>query len=556
MSIGNLTERFLYERLPEAIIQQDERGYMEALLSGYQDRLEDLRSYSKKLDAFWAPGELPDTPDNVVLVDLTSPVGVVYTRSLDLQATTPAADSSQLLAWAAAQLGLPRTEVSNVRYGYDALRAVDADVLSGLAATLGAWLYQTDLLAPDTRLRSAQVQLVKTWFPRLKFKGTVQSFEVLGRILGFDDVRVTPLWTRLSPRQPEDIGAAANDGDFNAAPEQFPQQQLNAFYDPFRYREGPFYSWTGTVSNAVTSTQFYTETVRGHNPWLDVVLLGSLAGTNVPTPSNGTVVHPATGVYTLSGGAPAVKATATCPGSSIQFQALAEGEDFNGLQVQVFNYGTQAVLTITDQLSFLKYRSSFFDLGLTADFERLEDVFGSRAATTNKDLKAVPALTSDGTAPSPYRPWVAGSIAVTQTVSDWVTANGTVSTVVQARRSAEPAAPYNDRQLNMDAVVAAGVQVAQAFEEVRAATRHPRRSQSGFLLEDSADYAVYPYTGTLFVTSGTAVYSGTDTGGRDQRHGQIAHLLHSASSSIKGRYEPFSRPARDTWTRSARRTSG
>jgi len=509
--IGNLQEQFLYERLPDAIISGDERGYIEAVVSGYQDRLEDVRSFAKKLDNFWVPGALPDATNNVVLVDLTSQAGKTYTRSLDLQDDTPAADSDRLPKWVATQLALPESDLSNIRYGHDPLRSVDVNTLSWLAATLGTLLYQTDLMNGTAGVNEAQVQLVNTWFPRLKIKGTAQSFEVLGRILGFDDVRVTPLWSRLSPRVPDDVGDPANDPDFAYAPEYFPRQVIGPFYDPFVYRDGPFFSWSGTASNGTNSTQFYTETITGHNPWVNVVLLGSLAGTNVPAISGGVVTHPANGSYVLANGASYSKAYVDCPGSSIRFQAIAEGDDFNGLFVHVETSGTLAVITVEDRLSAIKYRSSYFDLGLTADMDKLEDIFGSRAATTNADLKADPTLTSDGTAVSPYRPWVDGSIAVAQTTTDWVTVDGTITTVAVARREANPADPYRDRQLNFDSVVAAGVQVTQAFEEVRAATRLPRRSQAGFLQSDDVPYAVYECTGTLFTTDGSLSYNGTAT---------------------------------------------
>lgn len=511
--IGNLPEKFLYERLPAAVINGDERGYIEAVCSGYQDRLEDVRSFAKKINEFWVPGSLPDsTTSNVILVDLISEQGKNYTRSLDIEVNTPTTAGAALTLWAAKQLKIPVEDVSNVRYGYDALRQVDVNTLSWLAATLGTMLYQTDLLEDESAVNAAQVDLVETWFPRLKIKGTVQSFEVLGRILGFDDVRVTPLWTRLSPRIPEDVGAPENDPDFAYYPDYFPRQIIGPYYDPFEYRDGPFYTWTGTASHGTASTSFYTQTITDHNPWIDVVLLGSLAGTNIPAIQYGTVVHPAAGSYALTGGAPYSKAYVEPAGSSIRFQAIAEGADFNGLFVHVATSGTYAFITVDDRLSAIKYRSSYFDLGLTADMDKIEDIFGSRAATTNKDLRADPTLTSDGTAVSPFRPWVSGSISVAQVTTDWVTSDGTLPTAtVDPRRSADPAAPYHDRQLNMDAVVTTGVQVTQSFEEVRAATRLPRRSAAGFLIDDQSCYAPYTTGTLLFTTTAATSYAGSSS---------------------------------------------
>jgi hypothetical protein len=90
--VQNLIEDFLYERLPEGLVELDARGVIQAVVGGYQDRIEDLRSYSKKLELLFSPVGLPETGDNVVLVDITSAQGKVYTRSLDLSPTRPRTD--------------------------------------------------------------------------------------------------------------------------------------------------------------------------------------------------------------------------------------------------------------------------------------------------------------------------------------------------------------------------------------------------------------------------------------------------------------------------------
>jgi hypothetical protein len=523
--IQNLPEGFLYDRLPNAIITGDERGLVEAVVSGFQDRLEDFRSYARKIGAFYTPGVLPDTSPNAILVTLTSDQGVTFTRSLDVQSDTPVTNGAALTAWAIQQLNVQPSAVSTVCYGTDLLRFVSADVLGYLAATLGAVLYQSIMLSGSTSAQTAaNVALVQTWFPRLKIKGTPDSFEVLGRMLGFDDVRFTALWTRLSPRQPDDVGDPVNDPDFAASPEYPPKQVIDQYYNPFAYRDGPYFSWTTTVDSGTNSNNFYSQVIDGFNPWINVILLGSLAGTNIPAVYNGTVTHPANGTYVLEGGLPNFKATVTPFGSSVEFQAVAEGDSFNGLAIVTSTPGTLynatgtvvvisgslCNISISDRLSAIKYRSSYFDIGLTSSMDNLEEIFGSRAATTNKDLQANPTLTSDGTAVSPYRPWVSGSIIVQETTSDWVTSSGTNVSVFEARVEANPAAPLSSRQLNIDSVLAAGVQVIQAFEEVRPATRQPRQSQFGFLWDDQTPYAAYVSYATLFTTaSGTNIYSGT-----------------------------------------------
>jgi hypothetical protein len=212
--IQNLTEDFLYQRLPEGLVALDERGLIQAVVGGYQDRVEDLRSYSKKLELLFQTSGLPETGNNVVLVDITSGQGKVYTRSLDIQSDTPLDGTAALTTWVLRQIGYTSTDnISNIRYGRDLLRLVDVNTLDYLAATIGAVLYQSSALT-DAEQTTANQQILQTYFPRLKFKGTARSFETLGRILGFDDVKVTPLWGRLSSHVPNDIGSPTNDPDF------------------------------------------------------------------------------------------------------------------------------------------------------------------------------------------------------------------------------------------------------------------------------------------------------------------------------------------------------
>jgi hypothetical protein len=160
--------------------------------------------------------------------------------------------------------------MANVRYGRDLLRLVDTNTLDYLAQTIGAVLYQSSALT-DAEQQSSNRQLVETYFNRLRIKGTAESFSVLGRILGFDDVMVTPLFGRLSAHRPNDIGNPANDADFKAEPDYYPQQAIDAFYDPNVTNDGPFYSWSGTVSHGTASTDFTrrssTASTRGSRPW-------------------------------------------------------------------------------------------------------------------------------------------------------------------------------------------------------------------------------------------------------------------------------------------------
>src|SRR5205823_2737395 len=99
---------------------------------------------------------------------------------------------------------------------------------------------------------------------------------------------------------PNDPGASANDPDFSPVPEYFPAQEINAFYNPLKLNDGPFYSWAGTVSTLSAATNFYTAIVNGFQPWVTVEVVGSSTGN--------AIAHPQTGTYVLSGGGPHIKA--------------------------------------------------------------------------------------------------------------------------------------------------------------------------------------------------------------------------------------------------------
>jgi hypothetical protein len=511
--IENLPEDFLYERLPEGLVELDQRGLIQAVVGGYQDRVEDLRSYSRKLELLFQTDGLPETGNNVVLVDVQSDQGKVYTRSLDIQSETPADGTTALTTWVLQQLEIGEDTISNVRYGRDLLRLVDANTIDYLAATIGAVLFKSSALTVAEQV-TANHQLLQTYFPRLKIKGTADSFMTLGRILGFDDLKVTPLYGRLSPRIPNDIGNPANDGDFNAESEYQPQQAIDDFYNPLKTNDGPFFSWTGTVSPGTAATNFCTQVVNDKNPWVDVSVVRVL---------NGTVTYPSAGSYALgssgsnSEGGPHKKAFVEA--GDILFRAIGEGQYFNGIEIHVVDSGTNKIFTITDRLSAIKYRSSYFDLALTAEFDRVEELYGRSAMRRNKDLAANPTLTSDGTAVSPYRPWWAGSISTGSMAQDFLVMTGTASpTVITARVQSTG----TDRQLNVDELVSAGVQVVQALEEVRPATRQPRKAGIGFLNRDQVGYAAHiketvlltSGTGTPFVVSATYMgYGGFSVGG-------------------------------------------
>lgn len=490
MSLQNLKEDYLYEKLPSGLIDLDEQSILRALIGGVQDRISDLRSYVRKYEVlFSATG----TDNTVVLITFETAYGKVVSRSIDIQDDTPTAEGDLLTAWAADQLGLDVSQITSCTFGEDLLRYVDAPILQMLASTIGAVLYQTAAQSGSTPLN--QQRILNSYFPRLKIKGTAMSFDILGKLIGFDDVRMTPLWGRLSPREPNDIGSAANEPDFAETPDYYPQQAIGVAYDPHVFRDGPYYTWTGTVSADPESTGFYSQTVNGFQPWVKVNVTGS-------------VVHPAIGdsVF-LAGGSPHTKAVATA-GTGLQFQALGEGEDFNGLQVTFldWNSGTDRLVSITDRLSAVKYRTSYFDLALTLTDEHAIQQFGTTTAKPNKDLIDNPALAEGRTASSPYRPWRGGSGSSNGTYSNYTWYNSGTVTPVAQRTQATTA--LTQTQFKTDDIQAAGQEALQIMDEVRAATRFPRRSSVGFLDRDDINYAGQIESVSLFDMSGTSAAEG------------------------------------------------
>ena len=569
MSLVSLPEDFLYERLPQALLSLDERGLIQSVVGGYQDRLEDLRAYSKDFQLFFSSVGLPQTGYNVVFVDLTTTQGVVITRSLDIDATTPT-DPTQLLAWATGILNVDPESgalVANARFGLDLLRYVDADILSYLASNIGAVLYasaaaqaQPDIITNSgtfTAVQASHQKLVETYFPRLKFKGTTRSFEAMGKLMGFDDVRMVPLWSRLSPRLPNDPGAAQNDADYSEVPDFYPQQVLNPFYNPLNQRDGPFFAWSGTVSNGTAATNYWTEVVNDYNPWVTFAEAdASIQG--------GTLPMPTTGTYALADGAPHFHASVAV-GTTGTFTSLGEGDCWNGLSVAVTNLGGSLCrLDILDQLSSVKYRSSFYDLGITMDADKADELFGTQTPRANADIAAAghAYVSYSGvlTGTSPYRPFTSGTAFFNSTTgidtSDFLTPFGGTVAFYQERREATIA----DAQQNFTALAQAGQNVVQALEEVRAATRQPRRAAFGYLQDEQIAYAPIPQSATLTVvppssgtealgtiigaplppyTTGITVYSADGTfvsedTTNDQWPARVFHTVQAGSLSVTG----------------------
>lgn len=495
----NLKEDYLYSLLPSGVLSTDERGLLKALVGGYQDRICDLRAQADKLSELVnVESSLPDAGEtNVLKVTFTSNHGVKVVRSLPLADETPMpADYSSVESWEAAAIEWANSEINSsseqedgyysveaVELSTDYFQSIDTSALHYLAETIGAVIYETPSAGGTTR--EERKRIIESYFPRLKIKGTSASFDVLSRLLGFDDAKVTPLWGRLTPREPSDVGSSENDQDFRAVPQYYPSSDEDSGYAPLDFVDGPLYSWdAGGLTVTRTDSRFYKTAVNGYNPFFNVVIASS---GEVKHPGWPLLGYPKT--FELAGGTPHKKASVVAVESGyntaqVVFEAIAEGESFNGLVVEMPSSGSLKVSNWP--LSSVKYRTSYFDLALTVDLDSYVDRYGDKNVGKNTDLSPAdggdPNLCADGTAVSPYRPWSqvsSGSVARVQ-------ASGV-------------------RQLDVDPLLRSHSRVSGYFEEVRPATRFTRRVLLGFSASDQAVYAAYPSRSVLFETDGVTL---------------------------------------------------
>lgn len=581
MALSNLNERFLYALLPSAVVATDSRAFLDAVLGGLQDRICDFRSQASQLNDLIDPSavhgsylsslvvvytsgvdQLTSTlnfnsvapplgnlslgdfaaqtlgidPSNIISVAYSAdsgsgltlfntvqityvgPQGNQIARSLDIDPTTPL-DDAGLTSWAVAQCNLdPDVNVVSVVYGTDVLRQVDANTIQLLASTVGASVYRS--LGSTNPIEDAR-RVVEGYFPRLRVKGTGLSFELLGRLIGFDDAAFVPLWGRLSPRFPSDLGNVLNDSDFAAQPQVTPTATLpSPTYDPNDLTDGDqFYHYesatvSGTLLTVDPSSTFYIpNAINGQNPFFTVEA------------TQPTLTLPQTGEYTLQGGGPHVTASVQLGTSGFKALALTEGASFNGLVIKVQQdlTGTIGVNFETiGRLSSIKYRTSYYDVRLAIDATRFAtDLNGTIPVTPNPDLAVNPTLdvgdeylSFNGTAQTPYRPWKSGVLPLSYVDPFYGTSSGTNPytgswPATQFRVAAVPGR-LGDPELDLTALANLGNQATAYLEDVRPATRSPRRSLTGLLVRDTVPYAPFNGRYLLFTTTGaTGTFSGT-----------------------------------------------
>lgn len=321
--LRTLPEDFLYGLLPPGVTEEDLRGVMRALVGGFQDRVGDLRAAANLYPELYNPNSaLPETADNVLVVKKLGSSETSYISSSRLEEISEIssgqvefgisyavvggakityagvevkagetfdgkdgypdfdADGGEkvfkkdgLYTFVSGELGVGASDILSVNIGTDSRSLVQAYALQHLADTVGASLYGDDL--------DQQRLTLSSYFPRLKIKGTEDSYQVLGMLVGFDGVKFTPLWGRVSPRRPDDLGHVENEMDFDASPEVMPRVPASREYDPWDLASGAFFSWPPVdkqipISDDVEQSDFYTQVVNGNNPYVAVEHIGMI----------------------------------------------------------------------------------------------------------------------------------------------------------------------------------------------------------------------------------------------------------------------------------------
>ncbi len=471
MPLPNLPEDFLLNKLPEMVATEDVRRLVAAVVGGYQERVSDFRTAITGIQNAYSPDSALPVAESETTVEVVyaGQVGETVRRVLDITDDTPAG-GSDLVAWAASECDISEDLIVSATRGSDALRTINPQTLDLLASTLGCYLAVNPLLSAAEQMAEKRKQIA-AFFPRLKLKGTAISFELLGRAMGFDDVRFAPLWQRAVPHAPYDIGAAENATDFSRDPDVLPSATLpdpDRFYDPAVLDDGPYYAWTGTGLRLDPTEPDYLLSINGRQPWVNLIASDTL--TTRPAPST----------YVMDGGGPYTKAkVALSP--EVVAEATGAGPSFNGLRIEVTDAldssGTVTNLRIFDRLSKRKYRSPWYDIGLAVDIA----THGTVAVQDNPDVYTTVANLS-GTCLANGKPLTGN------TAGEW--------------SSAAPDTP----ELNYADVTRMAAHAMNAFETVRPATRHLRQLSVGFSWSDEVGYAPYD------IMFGLATVGGTLTG--------------------------------------------
>ncbi len=366
----------------------------------------------------------------------------------------PSRSSTQELRIAALALIVPASIAAHLR---------EQMLLRLLAGVVGETL-ESGL--PDFALRP----LLATAIQRHHIKGGSVSFELLGRILGVFELKVSELWTRFSIRNPSDPTDPANDGDFSPNPDEYPYwpradkyegpddrqwPQGSENYDPFVLDDGgrATIEFNQLVLNR-RSSRYYLAVVNDKNPFVN--FLGEVSVRLQP------------GTYTLTGGTDSKRAQVPIPyqdGSGrVSLQAITTGNYGNQISVTILNESSGAQKIVVDgPQSKIKFKSSVFDL-----------VFGVDANTFYSLLPAIPVERVDDV--------TALDVPTDRTPPDYPI----TGTVVGSTIKSDPAIHY---QMDLDGFNDAMTVLRNLVEELRPLTRTIRRKSLGLVLSSFVRYA-------------------------------------------------------------------
>lgn len=411
--LKDLTPDEIYNLLPYVVRATDPSGAIKALFNGleelHNDAIEKLRALPRLQDpdqcGKFTPTQFGEDEDS-------------YARYLELvyisdqrELTTSEDVEKDYLA-------------SQLPQSLDA-REKELSYLAMLADTIGC-----------TVLNKFFTKIIRLWIRtgilRNHINGTHSAVFLLGKALGFVDLKVSELWSRFTIKDPTDLKSNKNDVDFATVPEIYPYYPENRPYGDARdverdaeRRDGIDGSYTKTetlqtpygeisyspeilddadlpytvvyynVSENVSSRFHYNLLINGHNPF-----------GNFTTLVQHQLVNSA---FTLSNGSDSQKAYVTIMSkngsTAYRFEAITYGAWANGVSITIsdnndsispcdpeINYahfeGKQRV-QLSGPQSKIKFKSSYFDLLTSIDPVSFLHSFPAIPVTTNNNLEEI-----------------------------------------------------------------------------------------------------------------------------------------------------------------------
>jgi len=467
-------------------------------MSAFQDKEDELRALINGMTGY-VDFSLKRA-ENSIQATYSISNGNVITKSLIPDDSTPDLEGDDLDAWAIQTLGIEADAFGSACWNYDDAYDSVTNILGVVAQTYGQNISVSDRLTESERIAS-QRRMLRSMFTRLKIKGTEKSYDILGRLHGFSDTVYTPLWSRLSVRNPADLLDQSNASDLRDKPEMPVDSPA---YNPKDIADGPAYTWTATgLSIVPSSTSYLSLKINGDNPYIKVVLTGILS-------------RPANGFYYLAGGDENVAASisplngAGAP-SGMTIESISTGAAMNGLRIIISgDSATTFDIQASHSLSLIKYLSSLFDLSYRQDYDAYA-LLWTDVVASNPDLQNSPDLTTDGTSVSPYRPWTGG----TSTAADIDLWPARVVNTAQGAVTGRSQSAGANRQVNIDPLNEDGRLVYGKIDDIRPATRSVRKFTTGFSVTDQLQWAAYPELVSItslgaVPISGTVAGDGTD----------------------------------------------